>query len=102
MEGVRAMGLKRPMCVRATVLVRPCRQRCRDQIEPIFETRGFLPSQRNTPFCGAYIKRRLMAVRRGGSTRTGRIGPIRCNERIIVRPNGDFEDVQKALSGGYC
>ena len=98
MDGVARMGLKRPEVVLGDRFGAAASSDVVDQIEADFVKAGFTVT-RNTPFAGAYITQAYGRPARGQHAVQVELDRSLYMNESLVRPNGDFEDVQKALRG---
>ena len=98
MDGVAKFGVKRPDVVLGDRFGVAASGEIVDRIEAAFTTAGFTVT-RNTPFAGAYITQAY-----GRPTRNQHAVQIELDRSLymneaLIRPNGNFEAVQKALQG---
>ena len=98
MDGVARMGLKRQEVVLCDRFGAAASSDVVDQIEAAFVKAGFTVT-RNTPFAGAYITQAYGRPARGQHAVQVELDRSMYMNESLVRPNGDFEDVQKALRG---
>ncbi|MEP4195130.1 MAG: N-formylglutamate amidohydrolase [Aliishimia sp.] len=96
MDGIARGGMQRPDVVLGDRFGAAASSDIVDQIESAFSSAGFVVT-RNAPFAGAYITQAYgRPSRRQHAVQVEIDRSIYMNERLI-RPNGDFENVQSRL-----
>ncbi len=96
MDGVALHGMKRPDVVLGDRFGAAASGDVVDRIEAAFTRAGFNVT-RNTPFAGAYITQAYGRPSRGQHAVQIELDRSLYMDEALVRPNGNFEDVQKAL-----
>lgn len=96
MDGVALRGVKRPDVVLGDRFGAAASGDVVDRIEAAFVDAGFNVT-RNTPFAGAYITQAYGRPARGQHAVQIELDRSLYMNEALVRPNGNFEDVQKAL-----
>lgn len=96
MDGVSLQGMKRPDVVLGDRFGAAASGDVVDRIEAVFHNAGF-NVVRNTPFAGAYITQAYGRPSRGQHAVQIELDRSLYMNEALVRPNGDFEEVQKVL-----
>ena len=96
MDGVALHGMKRPDVVLGDRFGAAASGDVVDRIEAAFTRAGFNVT-RNTPFAGAYITQAYGRPSRGQHAVQIELDRSLYMDEALVRPNDNFEDVQKAL-----
>lgn len=96
MDGVSLQGMKRPDVVLGDRFGAAASGDVVDRIEAVFHDAGF-NVVRNTPFAGAYITQAYGRPSRGQHAVQIELDRSLYMNEALVRPNGNFEEVQKAL-----
>jgi N-formylglutamate deformylase len=96
MDGVALKGMRRPDVVLGDRFGAAASGDVVDRIEAAFTNAGFNVA-RNTPFAGAYIAQAYGRPARGQHAVQIEMDRSLYMNEALVRPNGNFEDVQKAL-----
>ncbi len=96
MDGVALQGVKRPDVVLGDRFGAAASGDVVDRIEAAFTNAGFNVA-RNAPFAGAYITQAYGRPARGQHAVQIEMDRSLYMNEALVRPNGNFEDVQKAL-----
>jgi N-formylglutamate deformylase len=96
MDGVALHGMKRPDVVLGDRFGAAASGDLVDRIEAAFTRAGFNVT-RNTPFAGAYITQAYGRPSRGQHAVQIELDRSLYMDEALVRPNDNFEDVQKAL-----
>jgi len=97
MDGVARSGMRRPDIVLGDRFGAAASGDVVDRIEAAFASAGFVVT-RNTPFAGAYITQAYGRPSRGQHAVQVEIDRSLYMNEALIRPNGDFEAVQAALS----
>jgi N-formylglutamate deformylase len=97
MDGVARGGMKRPDVVLGDRFGAAASAEVVDRIEAAFRDVGFIVT-RNTPFAGAYITQAYGRPARGQHAVQVEIDRSLYMNETLIRPNGDFEKVQSALT----
>ncbi|GAA6175594.1 N-formylglutamate amidohydrolase [Sulfitobacter pacificus] len=96
MDGVARSGVKRPDIVLGDRFGAAAAGEVVDRVEAAFIAAGFVVT-RNTPFAGAYITQAYGRPAQAQHAVQVEIDRSLYMNETLVRPNGDFEDVQRAL-----
>ncbi|MFY0646635.1 MAG: N-formylglutamate amidohydrolase [Sulfitobacter geojensis] len=96
MDGVAKSGVKRPDIVLGDRFGAAAAGEVVDRVEAAFAAAGFVVT-RNTPFAGAYITQAYGKPARAQHAVQVEIDRSLYMNETLIRPNGDFEDVQRAL-----
>ena len=96
MDGVSRSGIKRPDIVLGDRFGAAASGDVVDRVEAAFASAGFVVT-RNTPFAGAYITQAYGRPSRGQHAVQVEIDRSLYMNETLIRPNGAFEDVQRAL-----
>ncbi len=96
MDGVALQGMKRPDVVLGDRFGAAASAEIVDRIEAAFTLAGFNVT-RNTPFAGAYITQAYGRPSRGQHAVQIELDRSLYMNEALIRPNGNFEAVQKAL-----
>ncbi|MEP5728721.1 MAG: N-formylglutamate amidohydrolase [Sulfitobacter sp.] len=96
MDGVARSGMKRPEIVLGDRFGAAASGDVVDRVESAFTNAGFITT-RNTPFAGAYITQAYGRPARGQHAVQVEIDRSLYMNETLIRPNGAFEDVKKAL-----
>ncbi len=98
MNGVVRSGMKRPDIVLGDRFGAAASGDVVDRVEAAFASAGFVVT-RNTPFAGAYITQAYGRPARAQHAVQVEIDRSLYMNETLIRPNGDFEQVQAALRG---
>ncbi len=96
MDGIARGGMRRPDIVLGDRFGAAASREVVDRVEAAFVSAGFIVT-RNTPFAGAYITQAYGRPSRGQHAVQVEIDRSLYMSESLIRPNGDFEAVQKAL-----
>ncbi|NNK15959.1 MAG: N-formylglutamate amidohydrolase [Sulfitobacter sp.] len=96
MDGVSRSGIKRPDIVLGDRFGAAASGDVVDRVEAAFASAGFVVT-RNTPFAGAYITQAYGRPSRGQHAVQVEIDRSLYMNETLIRPNGAFDDVQRAL-----
>ncbi|KIN63222.1 N-formylglutamate amidohydrolase [Sulfitobacter noctilucicola] len=96
MDGVARSGMKRPDIVLGDRFGAAASGDVVDRVEAAFASAGFVVT-RNTPFAGAYITQAYGRPARSQHAVQVEIDRSLYMNETLIRPNGDFEQVQAAL-----
>ncbi len=96
MDGVAKSGVRRPDVVLGDRFGAAAAGEVVDRVEAAFASAGFIVT-RNTPFAGAYITQAYGRPSRGQHAIQVEIDRSLYMNEALIRPNGNFETVQKAL-----
>ncbi|MCX7557936.1 N-formylglutamate amidohydrolase [Sulfitobacter sp. F26204] len=96
MDGVARSGMKRPDIVLGDRFGAAASGDVVDRVEAAFAAAGFVVT-RNTPFAGAYITQAYGRPDRAQHAVQVEIDRSLYMNETLIRPNGDFEQVQAAL-----
>lgn len=96
MDGVARSGMKRPDIVLGDRFGAAASGDVVDRVEAAFAAAGFVVT-RNTPFAGAYITQAYGRPSRGQHAVQVEIDRSLYMNETLIRPNGAFDDVQRAL-----
>ncbi|MGJ8617538.1 MAG: N-formylglutamate amidohydrolase [Sulfitobacter sp.] len=96
MDGVARSGMRRPDVVLGDRFGAAASGEVVDRVEAAFASAGFSVT-RNTPFAGAYITQAYGRPSRGQHAVQVEIDRSLYMNEALVRPNGDFETVRRAL-----
>lgn len=96
MDGVMRAGMRRPDVVLGDRFGASASGDVVDRVEAAFVEAGFVVT-RNTPFAGAYITQAYGRPARGQHAVQIEIDRSLYMNETLIRPNGNFDDVRKAL-----
>jgi len=96
MDGVARSGMRRPDVVLGDRFGAAASGEVVDRVEAAFAAAGFAVT-RNTPFAGAYITQAYGRPSRGQHAVQVEIDRSLYMNEALIRPNGDFEAVRRAL-----